>query len=91
MERNDIIAWAMASFVWLGALALFVWLGAREQPRSGASARAFRVWLGSRIAGGLLLWAIVFSGARWMERRLELRPQGGARAPVSAATPQALK
>jgi len=91
VERNDIIAWAMASFVWLGALALFVWLGAREQPRGPASARAFRVWLGSRIAGGLLLWATVFSGARWMERRLELRPQGATRVPVTAAGPQALK
>jgi hypothetical protein len=90
VERNDIVAWAMASFVWLGALALFVWLGAREQPRGPGTARAFRTWLGSRIAGGLLLWATVFSGARWMERKLELRPEAVPRGPVSAA-PQALK
>src|SRR6516165_8675972 len=83
VERNDIIAWAMASFVWLGALALFVWLGAREQPRGPGTVRTFRVYLGSRIAGGLLLWATVFSGARWMERRLEVRPQAAPRAPVS--------
>ena len=91
MERNDIIAWSMASFVWLGALALFVWLGAREQPRGPGTARTFRMWLGSRIGGGLVLWATVFSGARWMERRLEVRPQVAPRAAVSAGAVQALK
>ena len=90
MERNDIVAWAMASFVWLGALALFVWLGAREQPRGPGSTRAFRTWLGSRIAGGLVLWATVFSGARWMELKLELRPESPRHTPVTGA-PQALK
>jgi drug/metabolite transporter (DMT)-like permease len=93
VERNDIIAWAMASFVWLGALALFVWLGAREQPRGPASARAFRTWLGSRIAGGLVLWATVFTGALWVEKKLELRPQPTHRTPVAPASvgAQALK
>jgi hypothetical protein len=64
----------MASFVWLGALALFVWLARASSPgvRDGAGIPDLA---GEPHRGGLLLWATVFSGARWMERKLELRPE----------------
>jgi hypothetical protein len=71
MERNDAIAWAVATGVWLGALGLLLWLAIRERPPM--TRRGLRVFIGSGVAAGLALWAVAFVGARWMERKLGLR------------------
>jgi len=71
MERNDAIAWAVATGVWLAVLALLLWLGSRERRSVGPWVR----WLGPRIAGGLALWVAVFGATRWAERRLGTHPE----------------
>jgi len=76
MERNDAIAWAVASVVWITALGLFLLLASRERGRTG---RLFR-WVGPRVAAGLVLWVAVFAATRWAERRVGLRPESTARA-----------
>jgi hypothetical protein len=85
VERNDAIAWALATFVWFGALALFIWLAARERSQSASREPAsLRVWIGSRAAAGVAIWAVAFGGARWLERRLEQRPVHQRQIPTAA-------
>ena len=76
MERNDAIAWAVATGVWLVVLALLLWLASRERRSVGPWVR----WLWPRIAGGLVLWVAVFGATRWAERRLGVRTESHARA-----------
>ena len=76
LERNDLIAWAVATLVWTAVLALLLWLASRER-RGGAS---WLGWLGPRIAVGLVLWVAVFGATRWAERKLGLRSESQARA-----------
>jgi hypothetical protein len=52
LERNDAIAWAVATGVWIAVLALLLWLASRERRGVGPWLR----WLGPRVAGGLALW-----------------------------------
>ena len=82
MERNDAIAWAVATGVWLAVLALFLWLASRERRSVGPWVR----WLGPRIAGGLALWVVVFGATRWAERKVGGHPESQPRA-VRSATP----
>jgi len=82
MERNDAIAWAVATGVWLAVLALFLWLASRERRSVGPWVR----WLGPRIAGGLALWMVVFGATRWVERKVGGHPESQPRA-VRSATP----
>jgi len=82
MERNDAIAWAVATGVWLAVLALLVWLASRERRGGGPWAR----WLWPRIAGGLALWVAVFGATRWAERKLGLRTESHARAVRSSGS-----
>ncbi len=76
MERDDAIAWAVATGVWIGLLALFTWLASRERRRRGPALR----WAGPRVAAGLALWAAVFGATRWAERKLGLRGESHTRA-----------
>ena len=76
MDRNDAIAWTVATGVWLAVLAVLLWLTIRER-RPGP--RVF-AWLGPRVAAGLALWAFAFGATRWVERRLGLRSESPARA-----------
>ncbi len=76
MERNDAIAWALASAVWIAVLAVLLWVASRE--RRGAS--PLLRWAGLRAAAGLMLWVAVFGATRWAERRFGLRPESPARA-----------
>lgn len=80
VERNDAIAWALATGVWIAVLALFLWLASRERRGVGPWLR----WLGPRIAGGLALWVVVFGATRWAERKLGLRAESHPRAVRSA-------
>jgi hypothetical protein len=91
VEKNDAIAWALATFVWLGALALFIWLAVREQSQSTTQRPAsLRVWIGTRVAAGVAIWAVAFGGARWLERRLEQSPIRQRQLPTAATvTPRA--
>jgi len=85
VERNDAIAWALATFVWFGALALFIWLAARERSLSVTQRPvSLRVWIGSRAAAGVAIWAVAFGGARWLERRLEPGPIRQRQLPTAA-------
>jgi hypothetical protein len=85
VERNDAIAWALATFVWFGALALFIWLAVRERSQSVAKQpTSLRVWIGSRAAAGVAIWAVAFGGARWLERRLEQTPDHQRQLPTAA-------
>ncbi|HET6982794.1 MAG TPA: hypothetical protein VFI53_11680 [Myxococcaceae bacterium] len=76
MERNDAIAWAVATGVWIGVLGLLLWLASRERPRTVRWLR----WFGPRMAGGLALWVVVFGATRWAERKLGLRAESHPRA-----------
>jgi len=76
VERNDAIAWAVASAVWIAMLAVLLWLASRERRGPGPLLR----WAWPRAAAGLLLWVAVFGATRWAERRLGLRPESPARA-----------
>ena len=76
MERNDAIAWAVATGVWLAVLAVLLWLASRERRSVGPWVR----WLGPRIAGGLALWVAVFGATRWVERKLGLHVESHHRA-----------
>ena len=71
MERNDAIAWAVATVIWVAVLALLLWLASRERRGVGPWVR----WLGPRIAGGLALWVAVFGATRWVEGKLGLRAE----------------
>ena len=82
MERNDAIAWAVATGVWLAVLGLLLWLASRERPKTVRWLR----WLGPRMAGGLALWIAVFGATRWAERKLGLRPESHPRAVRSSST-----
>ena len=85
MERNDAIAWAVATGVWIAVLALLVWLASRERRGVGPWLR----WLGPRVAGGLALWVAVFGATRWAERKLGLRAESHPRAVRSVgSTPE---
>ncbi len=73
MDRNDAIAWAVASGVWLAVLTLLLWLAASERSR-----QAVGRWMWPRLAAGLALWVAVFGATRWAERKLggaESRPR----------------
>jgi len=74
MDRNDAIAWAVASGVWLGVLGLLLWLAAAERSRVSALR-----WVWPRLAAGLALWVAVFGAMRWAERKLS-GVESGARA-----------
>jgi len=76
MERNDAIAWAVATGVWMAVLALLLWLASRERRSVGT----WRRWLAPRIAGGLALWIAAFGATRWAERKLGGRPESPVRA-----------
>jgi peptidoglycan/LPS O-acetylase OafA/YrhL len=76
LERNDLIAWAVATAVWLAVLGLLLWLASRERRGGGPWLR----WLGPRIAVGVVLWIAVFGATRWAERTLGLRSESHARA-----------
>ncbi|HUM11681.1 MAG TPA: hypothetical protein VLT82_12080 [Myxococcaceae bacterium] len=75
MDRDDAIAWAVATVVWICVLALFTWLASRERRRSGRMLG----WVGPRVAAGLALWVAVFGATRWAERRLGLRGESPTR------------
>ena len=75
MDRNDAIAWAVATGVWLAVLALFLWLAAGKRSRRGALR-----WAWPRLTAGLVLWLAVFGATRWAERSLGLRGESTARA-----------
>jgi hypothetical protein len=75
MDRNDAIAWAVASGVWIGVLSLLVWLAAPARPR-----RELLRWAWPRLAAGLVLWVTVLGATRWAERALGLRGEPTARA-----------
>ncbi|MGZ3445048.1 MAG: hypothetical protein ACXWLP_14170 [Myxococcaceae bacterium] len=74
MDRNDAIAWAVASGVWLAVLALLLWLAA-----AGRSRVSVARWMWPRVAAGLALWVAVFGATRWAERKLG-GVESGARA-----------
>lgn len=75
MDRNDAIAWAVASGVWIAVLALLLWLAAASRSGQGALR-----WAWPRLAVGLALWVAVFGATRWAERALGLRGESTARA-----------
>lgn len=81
MDRNDAIAWAVATGVWVVVLGLLVWLASRERRGVGPWLR----WLGPRVAGGLALWVAVFGATRWAERKISPRPESHSRAVRSPA------
>lgn len=81
MDRNDAIAWAVATGVWLGALAVLLWLASAERSRASALR-----WVWPRLAAGLALWVAVFGATRWAERTLGIR-ESGARAMRSREGP----
>lgn len=76
MDRNDLIAWAVASGVWIAVLGLLLWLASGERRRAGP----VLAWAGPRLAAGLALWVAVFGAARWAEGKLGGRAESGARA-----------
>ena len=76
MDRNDAIAWAVATGVWVLVLALLLWLASRERRGVGPWLR----WLGPRVAGGLALWVAVFGATRWAERKISPPPESHSRA-----------
>ena len=80
MERNDAIAWAVASGVWIACLAVLLWLASRERQVKTPLLR----WVGARAAAGLGLWVLVFGATRWAEHRLGLRAESPGRAVRSA-------
>ena len=80
MDRNDTIAWAVATGVWTGVLVLLLWLASRERPRTGRLLH----WFGPRMACGLVLWVAVFGATRWAERKLGPRAESHPRAVRSA-------
>lgn len=80
LDRNDAIAWGVATGVWVAVLALLLWLASRERRGVGPWLR----WLGPRIAGGLALWVAVFGATRWAEHKLGLRSESHPR-PVRSA------
>ena len=75
MDRNDAIAWAVASGVWIAVLAILVWIAAPARSR-----KELLRWAWPRLAAGLALWVAVFGGTRWAERALGLRGDPAARA-----------
>lgn len=83
LERNDAIAWAVATAVWLAVLGLLLWLASRERRGVGPWLR----WLAPRIAGGLALWVAVFGATRWAERKLALRSEPHSRTVRSGGRP----
>ena len=86
MDRNDTIAWALATGMWLGTLGLLLWLAVRE--RAPGTGRGLRVFLGAGLGAGVVLWAMVFAGARFAERKLGLREAAPPHA-VRATAPRA--
>jgi hypothetical protein len=80
MERNDAIAWAVATAVWVALLALLLWLASRERPGTGR----WLHWFGPRIAAGLALWVVAFGATRWAERKLGFRAESHPRVVRSA-------
>ena len=80
MERNDAIAWAVATGIWIGALALLLWLASRERPGTGR----WLHWFGPRVAAGLALWVVIFGATRWAERKLGFRGESHPRVVRSA-------
>jgi hypothetical protein len=76
MDRDDAIAWAVATGVWIGVLALLTWLASRERRSPGTALR----WAAPRMAAGLALWVMVFGATRWAERWLGLRGESHTRA-----------
>ena len=74
LERNDAIAWAVATAMWLAS---------RERRGVGPWLR----WLAPRIAGGLALWVAVFGATRWAERKLALRSEPHSRTVRSGGRP----
>ncbi len=76
MNRDDAIAWAVATVVWIAVLAGLLLLWSREH-RPGS--RVF-AWLGPRLAAGLALWAFAFGATRWVERKLGHLGESQARA-----------
>jgi peptidoglycan/LPS O-acetylase OafA/YrhL len=83
LERNDAIAWGIATGVWLAVLGLLLWLASRERRSVGPWLR----WLAPRVAGGLALWVAVFGATRWAERKLGLRSEPHSRAVRSGGRP----
>ncbi|HVP59742.1 MAG TPA: hypothetical protein VMT11_04265 [Myxococcaceae bacterium] len=81
MERDEVIAWAVATGVWLGVIAVLLWLTSRER-RPGPRVLA---WLGPRVAAGLALWVVAFGATRWAERKLGLGGEARSRAVRSTA------
>ncbi|HSP18358.1 MAG TPA: hypothetical protein VLQ79_02520 [Myxococcaceae bacterium] len=79
MDRNDAIAWAVASGLWLAVLGLLLWLAAAERSRVSALR-----WVWPRLGAGLALWVAVFGATRWAERKLG-GGESGARAVRSPA------
>jgi len=75
MDRNDAIAWAVASGVWIAVLVLLLWLAAAARSRQGALR-----WAWPRLAAGLVLWVAVLAATRWVERGLGLRGESATRA-----------
>ena len=75
MERNDAIAWAVATGVWVSVLALLLWLASQERPGSGR----WLQWFGPRIAAGLALWVAVLGATRWAEGKLGFRAESHPR------------
>ena len=80
MEHNDVIAWAVASGVWIACLALLLWLASRERRVK----TQFLRWVGPRAAAGLALWVLAFGATRWAEHRLGFRAESPSR-PVRSA------
>ena len=76
MERNDAIAWAVATGVWIAALGVLRWLASRERP---STVRWLR-WFCPRMAGGLALWVAAFGATRWAERKLGVQAESRPRA-----------
>jgi len=76
MDRDDAIAWAVATGVWIGVVALLTWLASRERRRPGP----LLGWAGPRLAAGLALWVAVFGATRWAERKLGVRGESPGRA-----------
>lgn len=76
MDRNELIAWTVASGVWSAVLALLLWLASRERRRAGP----LLAWAGPRLAAGLALWMAVVGATRWAEGRLGLRAESPTRA-----------
>jgi hypothetical protein len=76
MERNDAIAWAVATGVWIACLAGLLWLASRER----RTQRPLLRWVGPLAAAGLGLWVLAFGATRWAEHRIGLRAESPARA-----------